>query len=340
MSQKMKAIAYQAAGSAEVLRDVTLDRPSPTGRDILVEVAAVSVNPVDTKVRKGMSAEDGQWKVLGWDASGTVTAGGDAVTGFAVGDEVYYAGSLVRQGTNSQFHLVDERIVASKPKSLSHAQAAALPLTTLTAYEMLFDRLDVKRPVPGAAKAIVIVGGAGGVGSIAIQLARQLTDLTVIATASREETKAWVRDLGAHHVIDHTKPIAAEVKALGLGQPGFVFSTTQTDKHIAEIVELIAPQGRFGLIDDPETLDIKPFKRKSVSTHWEFMYTRPIFETEDMGEQGRLLAEVAGLIDAGKLRTTVSDVMGPIDAATLIRAHQLIETGRARGKLVLDGFPA
>ncbi|MFC5441733.1 zinc-binding alcohol dehydrogenase family protein [Rhizobium halophytocola] len=334
----MKAIAYRKPGAVEVLEDVTLDRPVPAGRDILVEVAAVSVNPVDTKVRRGVAAEDGQWKVLGWDAVGRVAGIGDKVEGFKVGDAVYYAGSLIRPGTNSQFHLVDERIVGRKPESLGDAEAAALPLTSITAWEMLFDRLDVRKPVPGAANAIVIVGGAGGVGSIAIQLARQLTDLTVIATASREETKDWVRALGAHHVIDHSQPIAAQVDALGLGQPGFVFSTTQTDRHIAEIVELIAPQGRFGLIDDPETLDIKPFKRKSISIHWELMYTRPIFETADMAEQGRLLNEVAGLIDAGRIRTTLTEVMGPIDAATLQKAHALIESGKARGKVVLEGF--
>jgi zinc-binding alcohol dehydrogenase family protein len=337
----MKAVAYRTAGPIEAegsLTDVELDRPKASGRDILVEVAAISVNPVDTKIRKGASAEAGQWKVLGWDAVGRVVETGDKVTLFKPGDEVFYAGSLIRPGANSQFHLVDERIVGHKPKSIANAEAAALPLTAITAWEMLFDRLDIKKPVPGAAKAILIVGGAGGVGSIAIQLVRALTDLTVIATASRPETEAWVKELGAHHVIDHTKPLAEQVKALGIEAPAYVFSTTETHLHLKEIIELIAPQGRFGLIDDPDTLDVNGFKRKAVSIHWELMFTRSIYETADMDEQGKLLDEVAGLIDAGRIRTTVTDVMSPINAANLRRAHAVIETGKARGKIVLEGF--
>lgn len=337
----MKAIAYQKAGSldrAEALVDVELPRPTPGPRDILVEVAAVSVNPVDTKIRKSASAETGEWKVLGWDASGTVVETGSEVSGFKPGDAVYYAGSLIRPGANSQFHLVDERIVGRKPNSLSNAEAAALPLTTITAYEMLFDRLDIRKPVPGAANAVLIIGGAGGVGSIAIQLVRALTDLTVIATASRPETQAWVRDLGAHHVVDHGKPIAEQVAKLGLGAPAFVFSTTETLRHLTEIVELIAPQGRFGLIDDPASLDVMPFKRKAVSIHWELMFTRSLFGTPDMAEQGKLLNEVAGLIEDGKLKTTVTETMSPINAANLLKAHAILESGTARGKIVLEGF--
>jgi NADPH2:quinone reductase len=230
---------------------------------------------------------------------------------------------------------VDERIVGRKPASLDWAQAAALPLTAITAWEALFDRLDVKKPVPGY-NAILIIGGAGGVASIAIQLARRLTDLTVIATASRPETASWVRDLGAHHVIDHAKPLAEQVEALAT--PGFVFSTTQTDKHVAEIAKLIAPQGRFGLIDDPATLDVVPFKRKAVSVHWELMFTRSMFQTEDMAAQGVLLNEVARLVDDGTLRTTLGENFGPINAANLKRAHAMIESGRTRGKVVLEGF--
>jgi zinc-binding alcohol dehydrogenase family protein len=337
----MKAIGYRTAGAIDrddALVDVELDRPVAKGRDLLVEVAAISVNPVDTKVRKSAPAPEGGWKVLGWDAVGTVVATGEAVTGFKLGDEVYYAGSIGRPGANSEFHLVDERIVGKKPTTLSNAEAAALPLTAITAWEMLFDRLDVRKPVPGAANAILIVGGAGGVGSIAIQLARQLTDLTIIATASRPETEAWVKELGAHHVVDHAKPLAAQVAALGIGAPAFVFSTTGTQGHLAEIVELIAPQGRFGVIDDPKTLDVMPFKRKAVSTHWELMFTRPLFETPDMDEQGKLLNEVARLIDEGKLRTTVTEVLRPINAANLKTAHATIESGKARGKIVLEGF--
>jgi len=228
-----------------------------------------------------------------------------------------------RSGTNAQHHLVDERIVGGKPSSLDWAAAAALPLTAITAWEMLFDRLDVRKAVAGAANAIVIIGGAGGVGSIAIQLARQLTDLTVIATASRSETATWARQLGAHHVVDHAKPLAAEVAGLGLGAPALVFSTTNTDAHLAQIAELIAPQGRFGLIDDPKTLDFSLLKRKSLSLHWEFMFTRPMFATADIAAQGALLNEVARLVDAGTLRTTLGESYGVINAANLRRAHAL-----------------
>ncbi|CUX03257.1 MULTISPECIES: zinc-binding alcohol dehydrogenase family protein [Agrobacterium] len=337
----MKAIGYKAPGAIEredALQDIELPRPVPAGRDILVQVKAISVNPVDTKVRKGASPEAGQWKVLGWDAVGTVVETGPTAKDFKIGDEVFYAGSLTRPGANSQFHLVDERIVGSKPKSVSDAQAAALPLTAITAWEMLFDRLDIRKAVPGAANAIVIIGGAGGVGSIAIQLVRALTDVTVIATASRPETQDWVKTLGAHHVIDHSKPIAEQVAALGIGAPAFVFSTTESHRHLKEIIELIAPQGRFGLIDDPESLDVLGFKRKAVSIHWELMFTRSIFETADMAEQGRLLNEVSRLIDEGKIRTTATEILSPINAANLRKAHAAIESGRTKGKVVLEGF--
>lgn len=337
----MRAIGYQTSlpiDDPASLADIDLPTPIPTGRDILVAVQAVSVNPVDTKVRKRAQPEAGQWKVLGWDAAGTVAAVGPDATLFRPGDAVFYAGALGRQGTNSELHLVDERIVGRKPATLSFAEAAALPLTAITAWETLFDRLDIRKPVSGAAPAILIVGGAGGVGSIATQLVRQLTDLTVVATASRPETVAWSRDLGAHHVVDHAKPLAAEVEALGLGTPSFVFSTTQTDRHLAELAKLIAPQGRLALIDDPASFDLSQFKQKSASVHWEFMFTRSMFATADIEEQGRLLNEVARLVDAGTLRTTLSETFGQIDAANLRRAHALIESGRAKGKIVLDGW--
>jgi NADPH2:quinone reductase len=302
----MRAVAYQTPQPIDAetsLVDIDLPKPEPKGRDILVEVKAVSVNPVDTKIRKSARPEAGEWKVLGWDAAGVVVAVGPDAKLFKPGDEVFYAGAINRSGTNAEFHLVDERIVGRKPKSLDFAAAAALPLTSITAYEALFDRLDVRSPVPGAANAILIVGGAGGVGSIAIQIARALTDLTVIATASRPETQEWVTALGAHHVIDHRRPIAEQVAALGIGQPGFVFSTTNTDDHYAEIVELIAPQGRFALIDDPKSLDAMPLKRKSISLHWELMFTRSLFGTADIEKQHELLNEVSKLVDAGKIRT-------------------------------------
>ncbi len=340
----MRAIGYQKPSPIEdeaSLVDIELPEPTPTGRDLLVEIKAVSVNPVDYKVRRSAAPlEAGGWKVLGWDACGIVRAIGPDATLFKPGDEVFYAGSITRSGTNAVFHLVDERIVGRKPKSLDWAEAAAVPLTAITAWEALFDRLDVRKPVPGAASAILIVGGAGGVGSIAVQLVRQLTDLTVIATASRPETQQWVRDLGAHHVVDHSKPLSPEVEALGLGAPAFVFSTTQTNQHFKEIAALIAPQARFGLIDDPADFDLMAFKRKSVSIHNELMFTRPIFETPDMGEQGKLLNEVSGLLDRGTLRTTLTQRLTPINAANLKRVHALIESGKARGKIVLEGFPA
>jgi NADPH2:quinone reductase len=337
----MRAVGYQIPApitDEASLVDIDLPKPEPKGGQLLVEVKAISVNPVDTKVRQGARPEAGTWRVLGWDVAGRVVATGPDAGLFKPGDDVFYSGALAPQGTNAEFHLVDERLVGRKPGSLDYAQAAALPLTSITAFEALFDRLDVKKPVAGAANAILIIGGAGGVGSIAVQLARQLTGLTVIATASRPETREWVLGLGAHHVIDHSKPLAAQVASLGIGAPAFVFSTTNTDQHLAEIAELIAPQGRFGLIDDPRTLDVNPFKRKSVSVHWEFMFTRSMFETQDIGAQGEHLNELARLVDAGTIRTTLGEIFGPINAANLKRAHALIETGKAKGKIVLEGF--
>lgn len=336
----MRAIGYRHAGpisAPDSLVDIELPRPVPGTRDLLVEIRAISVNPVDTKVRQ-RPLPDAAWHVLGWDAAGVVREVGAEVRGFKPGDEVYYAGDLTRPGTNAEFGLVDARIAAKKPVSLGFAEAAALPLTAITAWEALFDRLDIARAVPGAAKAVLIVGGAGGVGSMAVQLARQLTDGTVIATASRPQTREWVASLGAHHVIDHRAPLAAQVAALGIGAPGTVFSTTHTGEHLPDLAALIAPQGRLALIDDPATLDIMPLKRKSVSVHWEFMYTRSMFATPDMDAQGKVLAEVARLVDAGTLRTTLAERFGTINAANLKRAHALLESETARGKIVLEGF--
>lgn len=339
----MRAVGYQSPqpiDADDALVDIELPRPVASGRDLLVEVRAVSVNPVDTKVRRAAAPEPGDWKVLGWDASGVVVEAGPDASRFKPGDEVFYAGSLTRPGTNAEYHLVDERIVGHKPRSLDWAEAAAMPLTSITAWESLFERLDVKgHEVPGAARAILVIGGAGGVGSMATQLARQLTDLTVIATASRPETADWVRELGAHHVVDHRQPLAAQVAALGIGAPAFVFSTTQTQLHLAQIAELVAPQGRLALIDDPASFDIGLFKRKSVSVHWEYMFTRSMFGTPDIAAQGKLLDEVSRLVDDGALRSTLTGRLGTIDAATLKQAHRLLESGTARGKLVLEGFP-
>lgn len=337
----MKAVAYKIPGPIDredSLQDITLEKPIATGRDLLVKINAISVNPVDTKLRMGRAPEGSEWAVLGFDAVGIVEAIGPDVKNFVPGDAVFYAGALNRPGTNSEFHLVDERIVGRKPSNLSDAAAAALPLTAITAWEMLFDRLDVKNPTAQGADTILIIGGAGGVGSITIQLLRALTDLTIIATASRPETQDWVKQCGAHHVINHRQALAPQVEALGLGAPGFVFSTTQTDRHFDDIVELIAPQGRFGLIDDPAELNAKPLKLKTISLHWELMFTRSLFATADMAEQGKLLNEVAALVESGEICSTATEVAGKINADTLRKVHAKIETGTSRGKIVLAGF--
>jgi zinc-binding alcohol dehydrogenase family protein len=339
----MKAVAYQKPlpiSDAQSLLDVNLPEPVPGERDLMVDVNAVSVNPVDTKMRLSSRPPEGQWGILGWDAVGIVRAVGRKVTLFKPGDRVWYAGAINRPGANAECHLVDERIAAIAPASLSDAQAAALPLTAITAWEMLFDRLGVERGEGGRSRSLLVVGAAGGVGSIMVQLARRLTGLTVIGTASRPETAEWVRRLGAHHVIDHAKPIADEFRRADVAAPDYVVSLTHTDQHFAGIAELIAPQGKFGLIDDPSpgTVEIGALKRKSVSLHWELMFTRSLFATADMIEQQKLLAEVARLVDAGELHTTLAEHFGRIDASNLKRAHAFVESGKARGKVVLEGF--
>ncbi|WP_043337800.1 zinc-binding alcohol dehydrogenase family protein [Belnapia moabensis] len=336
----MKAVGYTERGlpigDPRSLQDLVLPHPpSPEGRDLLVRVQAVSVNPRDAKSRAVFDASPEAPRVLGYDASGIVEAVGPGCTLFRPGDAVFYAGVLDRPGSNAELQLVDERIAGSKPDSLSHAAAAALPLTTLTAWEMLFDRLEIPRG-GGAGESLLMLGGAGGVPSIAIALARALTGLRIIGTASRPESAAWVRECGAHEVVDHTQPLAAQVK--GFGPVRYVFST-HTDAAVwAEIARLIAPQGRFGLIDDPEPLDLRLVKFKSVSIHWEAMFTRPMFRTADMERQHAILTEAASLIDAGRLRPTTPEHYGRITAENLRRAHAAIEAGRVRGKIVLEGF--
>ena len=335
----MKAVgSYKALpiDEEEALVDLDLERPSPGPRDLLVSVEAVSVNPVDYKVRGSRNPESGQASVVGYDASGVVEAVGPDATLFRPGDEVYYAGVVNRPGTNSEFHLVDERIVGRKPASLSFAEAAALPLTALTAWELLFDRLGVVRS-DGASQGgtLLVINGAGGVGSILTQIARRLTGLTVVATASRPETISWCREMGAHHVINHHEPLDEELGKLGIRQVEYVAGLTATGKHAAALAAAIAPQGKIALIDDP--IDIEPFKGKSVSVHWELMFTRPLYETPDMVEQHHLLNEVAGLVDEGVLRTTLTGDLGPINAANLRLAHRHVESGSAFGKTVLSG---
>lgn len=337
----MKAIAYYQnlpIDHAEALLDVELPEPIIGEHDLLVEVRAISVNPVDVKVRANMAPPAGQPRVLGWDAAGVVRAVGSKVSLFQPGDRVWYAGALQRPGANSELHAVDERIVGKMPDSLDFETAAALPLTAITAWELLFDRLQVLANGQPAGKKLLIVGAAGGVGSILVQLARQLTGLTVIGTASRPETQAWVKDLGAHHVIDHRQPLSQELKRIGIEHVDYVASLNQTEQHFAEIVESLAPQGKLALIDDPATLDVRPLKTKSLSLHWEFMYTRSMFATDDQIAQHTLLTELARLVDAGIVKSTVAERFGAINAANLKRAHALLESNTAKGKIVLSGF--
>ncbi|MGE5145344.1 MAG: zinc-binding alcohol dehydrogenase family protein [Candidatus Eiseniibacteriota bacterium] len=338
----MKAVGYYQSlpiDSPESLIDLDLPKPVPAGRDLLVEVKAVSVNPVDAKQRKRAQPQPGApAAVLGYDAAGLVAAVGPQCSLFKPGDEVFYAGSINRPGTNSEFHLVDERIVGHKPKSLSFAQAAALPLTSITAWEMLFDRFGIAPGKPADAGALLIVGGAGGVGSIAIQLARRLTGVTVVATASRPETRQWALDLGAHHVIDHAKPLADGLKAIGVPAIDYIFCTRATGQHFPTFADIVAPQGKIGVIEGEDALDARALMRKCASLHWELMFTRPLFQTPDMIAQHKLLEEVSGLVDAGLIRTTLAEALGTINAANLKKAHALVESQKARGKLVLEGF--
>lgn len=338
----MKAIAltrYLPIDDPEALLDVDLPRPQPQGRDLLVAVKAVAVNPVDTKVRAPKDAVEEAPRVLGWDASGVVEAVGPDVTLFQPGDAVFYAGDITRPGSNQQFQLVDERIVGHKPTSLSHAEAAALPLTSITAYEAFFHRLGIDRDGADAGQTLLIIGGAGGVGSIGIQLAKR-AGLTVLATASRPETIAWVKELGADHVINHREPMVEQVRALGMDHVDHI-AIFNDMRHWAEAVELIRPQGGIVSIDDTDLpMPMELMKTKAASLHWELMFTRAMFQTPDMIEQHRLLCFIADQIDRGFLRTTLDTELSPINAATLREAHRRIETGTARGKIVISGFDA
>jgi len=337
----MKAVGYRKSlpiDAPDALIDFETDKPEPRGRDIRVAVKAISANPVDYKVRKRAEPPAGETKILGFDAAGIVDAVGPDTSLFKPGDEVWYAGSIQRQGTNSEFHLVDERIVGHKPKTLSFAQSAALPLTSITAWELLFDRLGVAPGKSVDPRTLLIIGGAGGVGSILIQLARRLTGLTVVATASRPESSKWCLDLGAHHVIDHSKSMKEQIAALKVPPVSLIAGLTNTDQHFASLVDIVAPQGKIGLIDDPASLNANLLKGKAVSLHWESMFTRSSFQTDDMIAQHNLLEDVASLIDNGVLRTTLDKVLGKINATNLKQAHTLLEGGRSTGKLVLEGW--
>ncbi|MDW9670252.1 zinc-binding alcohol dehydrogenase family protein [Sinorhizobium meliloti] len=337
----MKAIGYYKPlpiDDDQSLIDIELPAPTLKPRDILVKVEAISVNPADIKIRASATPTDGSARILGYDAAGTVEAVGSEATLFKKGDQVFYAGAIDRPGTYSAFHAVDERIVAKKPETLSFAEAAALPLTSITAWELLFDRLRVPYGVKTQNDALLIVNGAGGVGSILTQIARRLTGLTVIATASRPETIEWCKQMGAHHVINHRNPLDEELKAIGIPEVRYVAGLTATDQHQQAIVNALAPQGALAMIDDPEVFDIVPFKRKSLAVHWELMFTRSLYTTGDIAEQNHLLSEVSALVDAGVLKTTLTEEFGAINAANLRRAHAAVESGRSIGKSVLSGF--
>jgi zinc-binding alcohol dehydrogenase family protein len=337
----MKAIGYYKPlpiNNPEALVDIELPEPVPQERDVLVEVKAISVNPVDVKVRATAAPAPGQARVLGWDAAAVVRAVGAKVTRFKPNDRVWYAGELNRPGSNAELQLVDERIVGPMPKSLSFAEAAALPLTAITAWELLFDRLKVQHADPSNDNSVLVIGAAGGVGSILIQLARKLTGLTVIGTASRPETRDWVTSLGAHHVIDHHKPWRPQLAQQGINQVSHVIGLNHTDAYVQQIVDVLQAEGQLALIDDPKTFDIVALKTKSLAVHWELMFTRSLFKTLNVSRQHDLLRRVAALVDDGTLISTMTNRIDGINANHLKQAHALIEQGGTRGKIVLEGF--
>jgi len=342
----MKAVGYLKSlpiNDPESLADIELPQPIATGRDLLVKIRAIAVNPVDYKIRQNVAPTEGDYKVIGWDAVGEVVATGEAATQFKPGDVVYYAGDLNRQGSNAEYQLVDERLVGIKPKSLSDAEAAALPLTSITAWEMLFEHLAIQQQTPDSTETsdevILVIGAAGGVGSILIQIAKAITGATLIATASRESSQAWVKKLGADHVVDHTQPLQPQIEALGIGQVTHVASLNSTDSYFETYTELLAPFGKIAMIDDPaKPLDVMKLKPKSQSLHIEFMFARSMFQAADMNEQSRLLNRVSELVDQGYIQTTVGKNLGAINADNLKTAHEELESGRSIGKIVLQGF--
>ncbi len=341
----MKAVGYAKSlpiDDSDSLVDIELPEPVAGGRDLLVKVRAIAVNPVDYKVRLRAEPDAGDYRVLGWDTVGEVMAIGDEVTRFKPGDNVFYAGDLNRQGCNAEYQLVDERLVGGKPGSLSDAEAAALPLTSITAWELLFEHLGIEQIPPNehtkTGEILLVIGAAGGVGSILVQLAKTITGATIIATASREASVAWVRKLGADHVINHHEALAPQIDALGIGQVTHIASLNSTASYFEAYTELLAPFGKIAMIDDPETLDVMKLKPRSLSLHIEFMFARSMFQAKDMAEQGRLLKRVAELVDQGFIQTTFGRHLGTINAANLKAAHAELESGKAIGKLVLEGF--
>ncbi|NGP46835.1 zinc-binding alcohol dehydrogenase family protein [Bacillaceae bacterium SIJ1] len=338
----MKAVGlfrYLPIEDEESLLDVEVEKPSATGRDLLVRVKAVGVNPVDFKVRSPKDKTEEAPKILGWDVAGVVEEVGADCTLFKPGDEVYYAGDITRQGGNSEFHLIDERIVGQKPKTLSFAAAAAMPLTTITAYEALFDRMHISQDAAvNQDKTLLIIGAAGGVGSIATQLAKE-AGLTVIGTASRQESADWAKERGADEIINHYEAFVPQLKALGYTNVDYILCLHTTEKHWENMVDAIAPQGMIcSIVETSEPLDLAPLKNKSATFTWEFMFTRAMYQTDDMIEQHRLLNHVADLIDEGKVQTTLNKHLSPINAEQLRHTHALLEEGKTIGKIVVEGF--
>lgn len=339
----MKAVGltrYLPIEDGESLLNLELPVPKVSGHDLLIRIYAIAVNPVDTKVRKPKDKVETVPKVLGWDAAGEVVEAGPDCSLFKVGDRVYYAGDITRQGCNAEYQLMDERIVGHMPQSLSFEQAAALPLTSVTAWECLFDRLGISQdPAKNQGKSLLIIGGAGGVGSIAIQLASKIAGLTVIATASRPETTQWVKALGAHHAINHHRDLIPQMAAIGIPQPDYILCNNDTDAYFNTMAELIKPQGRIcSIVETAKPVNLGLLKNKSVTFVWEMMFTRPMYQTPDMIEQHHILDRVAKLVDEGTLKTTVNEVLSPINAANLRKAHAQLEAGTTIGKIVLSGW--
>ena len=338
----MKAVGlykYLPIEQADALLDIEIDKPCPQARELLVKVHAVAVNPVDVKMRAPQDKVEGVPRILGWDAAGVVAEVGANATLFKPGDEVFYAGSFTQPGCNSEFHIVDERIVGAKPKSLSFTQAAALPLTSITAWEAIFDRLGIDNNGAEAGKQLLILGGAGGVGSVAIQVAKQVAKLAVTATASRLESRKWCKELGADHVVNHYIDIPEQVSELGIDGYDYILCFNDTDEHWQSIASVIAPQGKIcSIVETAADVDLGALKSKSATFVWEFMFTRSMYETGDMIEQHHLLNSVAELVDAGKVKTTINQVLEPINASSLKKAHAEIESRHTIGKIVLQGW--
>ncbi|HET6673805.1 MAG TPA: zinc-binding alcohol dehydrogenase family protein [Nitrospiraceae bacterium] len=330
----MKAWGYFTAHQLNdfAIKEVEVPDPDPGDGDLLVRIQAISVNPVDYKIRRSRSSTTARPVILGWDAVGEVVKTGARVTGFHVGDQIYYAGDLMRDGTNAELHLVDHRLAARKPKRFSATEAAALPLTALTAWEAL---LDQQAGMVEEDAKVLIVGGAGGVGSIAIQLLKAKTNAKVIATASRPETKAWCETMGPDLVIDHSKNLREELKRHDIAEVDTVFGITQSQLYLGMLPDIIRPFGRFVLIDDPGVLDIAHFKRKSITVSWELMFTKSLFGYKPE-TQGKILAEVATLADGGRLKPTVREVLTGLSAETLRAAHTRLESAKTIGKIVID----